>query len=474
MQGIKDADVAIIGAGTAGLSAYSEVHKATEQVVLINGGPAGTMCARVGCMPSKVLIQVANDFHRRHRLAVQGILGNEQLRVDRSRVLAYVRSLRDHFVHSVLTSLEKLGDHYIEGYARFLTPTMLDVEGQRIRAKRIIIATGSHPIIPQDWQVADGRLLTTDSLFEQLQLPSFLAVVGLGAIGAEMGQALARLGVDVTGFDQAQQVAGLTDPEVNICMQEILNEELSLHLGAAVTVRSEGDTLAIHGGEETIHVDKILASLGRRPHVAQLGLENLGMALNEHGLPPYDPSTLQVEGLPIFITGDADGDRPVLHEAADDGRIAGFNSIQDTPHCFQRRTRLSIVFSEPNVAVVGHSFAELRQHDIAIGTVHFAQQGRATIMAENRGMLRVYGDKQTGRVLGAELAAPRGEHLAHLLAWAVQKEMTVFDLLQLPFYHPVVEEGLRTALRDLSHQVHQQRSLFDLALCDSTAVGEMS
>lgn len=474
MSSGKDVDVAIIGAGTAGLSAYSEVRKATDRVVLINGGPAGTMCARVGCMPSKALIQVANDFHHRHRFAREGISGEEYLRVDHGRALAYVRSLRDHFVRGVLTSMEKFGDRYLEGYARFLTPTTLDVEGQHIRAKRIIIATGSRPILPKDWQVPDDRVLTTDSLFEQAQLPTSLAVIGLGAIGVEMGQALARLGVNVTGFGQPQQVAGLTDPEVNTCMQEILRDEFPLHLGAAVTVQSEGDTVAVRREGETVRVDSILASVGRRPAVAELGLENLGVPLNQRGLPPYDPSTLQVSDLPVFITGDADGDRPLLHEAADDGRIAGFNSVQATPHCFQRRTPLGIVFSEPNVAVVGRSFAALQQHDIAIGTVNFAQQGRATVMAENRGILRLYGDKQTGRLLGAELAAPRGEHLAHLLAWAIQKEMTVFDLLQLPFYHPVVEEGLRTALRELSQKVQIHRSMFDLALCDSTAVGEMS
>jgi dihydrolipoamide dehydrogenase len=474
MPNVKDVDVAIIGAGTAGLSAYSEVCKATAQVVLINGGPAGTMCARVGCMPSKALLQAANDFHHRQRFAREGIVGEEHLRVDHSRVLAYVRSLRDHFVHGVLSSMEGLGDRYIKGYARFLTPTTLDVEGQHLRAKRIIIATGSRPIVPKDWQVPNDRLLTTDSLFEQTQLPASLAVIGLGAIGVEMGQALARLGVEVCGFDQAQQVAGLTDPEVNTCMQEILREEFPLYLGAAVTVQNEGKTLTIHRKGETVYVDAILASLGRRPQVAELGLENLGVPLNKHGLPPYDPTTLQVADLPIFITGDADGDRPVLHEAADDGRIAGFNSVQDTPHCFQRRTRLGIVFSEPNVAVVGRSFAELQQHDLAIGTVRFAQQGRATVMAENKGILKVYGDKQNGCLRGAELAAPRGEHLAHLLACAIQKEMTAFDLLQLPFYHPVVEEGLRTALRDLSQRVQTHRSPFDLAFCDSTAVGEMS
>jgi dihydrolipoamide dehydrogenase len=384
-----------------------------------------------------------------------------------------VRSLRDHFVRSVLTSIEELGNRYLEGYARFLDPTTLDIGGQRLHAKRIIIATGSSPIVPKDWPVPTDRLLTTDSLFEQPQLPSVLAVIGLGAIGVEMGQALARLGVEVVGFDQAEQVAGLTDPEVNACMREILNEEFPVYAGAAVTVRKEGGIVVIEG-QETAYVDTILASLGRRPQVAELGLDKLGIPLDERGLPPYDPSTLQVTGLPVFIAGDIDGDRPVLHEAADDGRIAGFNSVQETPHRCQRRTRLNIVFSEPNVAVVGRSFAELRQYDTVIGTVHFAQQGRATIMGENKGMLRVYADRRTGRLCGAELAAPRGEHLAHLLAWAIQKEMTVFELLQLPFYHPVVEEGLRTALRDLSQHIQTKRSLFDLALCDSTAAGEMS
>lgn len=472
MSKVADVDVAIIGAGTAGLSAYSEVRKVTERVVLINGGPAGTMCARVGCMPSKVLIQVANDFHRRYRFREEGILGDEYLCVDRSRVLAHVRSLRDHFVDSVLQSTKKLGDHYREGYARFLSPTILDVDGQRINAKRTIIATGSRPIVPPEWRVPVDRLLTTDSLFEQPQLPSSLGVIGLGAIGVEIGQALARLGVQVIGCSDSQRVAGLTDPEVNACMRNILQEEFPLHTGMPVTVQSEGGSLAIKG-EATVYVDQILASLGRRPAVTDLGLENLGVPLNTQGLPPYDPTTLQVSNLPIFIAGDVDGDRPLLHEAADDGRIAGFNSVQDTSHCFQRRTRLSIVFSEPNVALVGQHFAALQQQEIAIGTVNFAQQGRATILGENKGMLKVYGDPHTGCLLGAELAAPRGEHLAHLLAWAVQKKMTVFDLLQLPFYHPVVEEGLRTALRDLSHKVHTRRSLFDLALCDSAAIGAM-
>jgi dihydrolipoamide dehydrogenase len=226
-------------------------------------------------------------------------------------------------------------------------------------------------------------------------------------------------------------------------------------------------------GNNSLRVETILASLGRRPNTADLGLERLGLSLNDRGLPSYDPTTLQVGSLPIFIAGDVNADHPVLHEAADEGRIAGFNSVQEHPHCFQRRTSLLIVFCEPNVAMVGQSFADLKDRAIVIGEARFDNQGRAKVMAERTGILRVYGDKSDGRILGAELAAPKGEHLAHLLAWAIQKDLTVFEMLQLPFYHPVIEEGLRTALRTLSKQVSAKRPTFELAICDSAAVGTL-
>jgi dihydrolipoyl dehydrogenase len=469
----KKVEVAIIGAGTAGLSACSEVRKATENFVLIEAGPYGSTCARVGCMPSKVLLQVAHDFHRRTVLAQEGISGGEHLTVDRRKVLQYVGSLRDQFVQGVLKTVEQLGDHIIQGAAQFREPTVLEVEGLVIRAKRIIIATGSSPIVPGEWQAVADRILTTDTLFEQEDLPASLAVVGLGAVGVEIGQALARLGCAVTGITQSEHVAGLTDPVVTTSLREALRREFPIYKGTITEIAKAGAQLTLRFNSTTMRADSLLVSMGRRPNMAPLGLDALAIPLDARGLPLYDRTTLQVKGFPIFIAGDADGDRPVLHEAADEGRIAGFNSVQDRPHCFQRRTRLNIVFCEPNVAVAGQPFAELQQQDISVGEVRFDRQGRAKVMAENTGVLRVYGDRQSGQLLGAELAAPRGEHVAQLLAWAIQKQMTVFDLLQLPFYHPVIEEGVRTALRDLSRQVHARRPGFELALCDSNAVADL-
>ena len=469
----RQIDVAIIGAGTAGLSATSEVRKATDNFVLINGGPYGTTCARVGCMPSKVLIQVANDFHRRHVLGREGILGADGLRIDPAQLLSYLRSLRDDFVQGVVSSIEEIGDRNLQGYARFREPTVLDVEGETVVAKRVIIATGSSPVVPRPWEEFADRILTTDNLFEQADLPSSVAVIGLGAIGVEVGQALARIGLNVAGFDQLEQVAGLTDPDVNAFMREALSREFPIHTGSAAKLTAEGEGIAVSSSDNTARVEKIFAAIGRRPNLADLGLEQLGLKLDGRGLPPYDPTTLQVGDLPIFIAGDANASRPVLHEAADEGRIAGFNAVQKKPRCFKRRTRLNIVFSEPNVAVVGKSFAEIENGDVVIGEARFERQGRARIMAENSGILRVYGDKSDGQLLGAELAAPAGEHLAHLLAWEIEERATVFEILRMPFYHPVVEEGLRSALRDLSEKVAKKRPRFELALCESSAVGDM-
>jgi dihydrolipoamide dehydrogenase len=469
----RSVDVAILGAGTAGLSALREVRKMTGNFLLINGGPAGTACARVGCMPSKVLIQVSHDFHRRHVFAAEGIRGGAGLQVDLPAVMAYVRTLRDYFVGGVVKDLEDLGPRYLEGYARFCEPTVLEVNGRLVHTKKTIIATGSAPVIPRSWRALGDRLLTSDTLFEQKSLPASIAVVGLGGIGVELGQACAQLGVAVTGFDRREQVAGLTDPEVNTYMRSRLQQDIPLYTGSAAEVEADGDGVQVRSADRTVHADAVLAGLGRSPQLDRLRLDKLGVSCDERGIPSYDPTTLQVRQLPIFIAGDVNGERPLLHEAADDGRIAGYNSVREDPHCFQRRVPLTIVFSTPQVAIVGKSFAEVQKQDHVVGAVSFATQGRATIMAQQGGLLRVYGQPQNGQLLGAELAAPDGEHLAHLLAWAIQRQMTVFELLRMPFYHPAVEEGLRTALRNLAMQVHTQPAHFDLALCESSAVAMM-
>lgn len=458
-------DVIILGAGSAGLAALREVRKRTDHWRIVNDGPWGTTCARVGCMPSKMLIEAANAYHARRALHTFGIEGADALRVDLPAVLRRVRALRDDFVAGTLAATDA-GERAISGHARLLDAQRVEVNGQVHTARRIIIATGSRPIVPEDWLAFGDRILTTDTLFEQPTLGPRVAVIGLGPLGVEIAQALARLGVEVMAFATGKSVAGLSDPAINDALLARLKDEFIVNVGDKAELCEVAGGIQVTNGSATVVVDQVVAAMGRRPNLEHLGLDTLGVALDDKGRPPIDPCTLQVGNLPVFIAGDADGDRPLLHEAADEGHIAGLNALAPTPRGFARRTPLAITFSQPHAAVVGQRHADLPEGQWVGGTVDFARQGRARVAQCNHGRLNVYAEHGSGRLLGAELCAPAGEHMAHLLALAVEQRLTVHDLLRMPFYHPVLEEGLRTALRDAASRL-PKASDSDLAACEA-------
>ena len=172
----------------------------------------------------------------------------------------------------------------------------------------------------------------------------------------------------------------------------------------------------------------------------------------------FDRFTLQCGDSTVFIAGDASDDSPLLHEAADQGRIAGENAARFPDiRPGLRRTPLAVVFTDPQIASVGFNLKQLNKQfkdRFAVGLVSFEDQGRSRVMLRNQGILKVYGERDSGLFLGAEMFGPAAEHIGHLLAWAAQQRMTVSNMLDMPFYHPVIEEGLRTALRDLNHKLH--------------------
>jgi len=460
--------IAIIGAGSAGLSAVKGVRKETDDFLLINAGPYGTTCARVACMPSKALIEIANAYCHRSRFETMGIRGADALSADVPAMLRRVRELRDGFVAGVVEATEALGDKNVRGHARFLEPNVLEVEGRIIDAERIILATGSRPVVPAPWRALGDRVFTSDQIFERQDLPRRAAVIGLGAVGLELAQAMARLGVTVTGFDTTERIGGLTDPAVYRVLAEALGDEIRLVIGHAAEPALAAGAVRIATVEgQVVTVDEVLVAVGRRPNLDDLGLDKLGVELDQRGVPRFDPQTLQVGDLPVFIAGDANGERAVLHEAADEGRIAGYGAVHADGTCFDRRVPLRVTFCTPNAAVAGLTWEGLADREIVVGQVDFTNQGRARMAGENRGTLRVYAAAEDGRVLGAEMAAPGGEHLAHLLAWSIGREETVWSLLRKPFYHPVFEEGLRSALQDAAGKLEGPGTT-ELLLCNAT------
>lgn len=451
---MKNYDVIIIGAGSGGLSARREVAKKTDNYLLIDGGTLGTTCARVGCMPSKVLIQVAEDFHRREKHAEQGILNGDQLQVDSKLVMQHVRKLRDRFVRAVVGDMESwMQTHFLKGFAKFISPHEVEVDGKVYRADKFVIATGSKPIIPQVFKGHEDALVTTDEFFELNDLEGRWAVIGLGVIGLELGQAIHRLGKSVVGIGRRKVIAGITDPVINEYAVNKFACEMNLSFEGIQKVERSSGGIVIHSGAQKFEVDRVLVTTGRIAQWRNLNFEALGCT--EHPIPEFNPKTFQLFKFPhILLAGDNTGLNQILHEASDEGKIAGYNAVNPIQE-FKTRTPLMITFCDPNIAFAGASYEELESQgrDFEIGEVSFEGQGRSIVKLKEIGHLRVYGERQSGKILGAELMAPSGEHLAHLLSWVISQEMTVNQVLALPFYHPVIEEGLRTALRDLRGKV---------------------
>jgi dihydrolipoamide dehydrogenase len=457
-------DVAIIGAGTAGLHARREVERAGKSWLLIEAGVYGTTCARTGCMPSKLLIAAAETAHRARRAGVFGVqIAPDSIRIDRRAVMDRVRRERDRFTELSARDVEALpAAQRIRGHARFVAPDELHVDDHtRVRANAFVIATGSRPIIPRELEPAGDAVLTSDTLFELEALPDSVAVFGTGAIGLELGQALHHLGVRVAFYNPFDTLGPFTDPALSARFRELLTSELDMTLGVSITdVRVEQGGVVIRhrepggGRQHERRFARILAAVGRKPSLVALGLENAKLELDANGVPVCDRGTMQCGNAPIFLAGDNDGYRTILHEGVDEGCIAGANAAHFPKVASHvRRTPLNIGFTWPQLAMVGESYKELPEGTFAIGEASYEDQGRARVIGQTRGHLRLYGDRESKRLVGAELYGPGVEHTAHLLAWAVQQELTITELLRMPVYHPTLEEGVRTALRGLAKEL---------------------
>lgn len=468
---MRTVDVAIIGAGTAGLSARREVEKLTNNYVVIDDGPLGTTCARVGCMPSKVIIQIANDYHRRTKLLEMGIHGSEHLQLNTKEAMQHVRKLRDRFVRSVNSGIDSWKEtHLIRKRAKFIDRNTLDLGDEKIFAKKIILATGSSPIFPKAWQEHKEYFVDTNHFFELDDLPKRMAVIGLGVIGIELGQALARLGVDTKAITLGKKLGGLSDPDLQDYAIKTLSEESNLELsfdGAEVLGPSDNG-IKIKSGDKIWEVDKILLAVGRSPNLKNLNLESLDLEFDEKNVPVFHNNTYQIKNSNLYIAGDVNNDRPLLHEAADEGKVAGYNAVREENQCFKRRTFMAVTFSDPNIAIVGKSYDQIAAEkiDIEIGESSFEGQGRAIVMLKEKGLVHIYADKSNGKILGAELIAPHADHIAHLLAWAIDNDMTVEGALNQTYYHPVLEEGIRTAFRSLFSKLYPNENAFGLRPCD--------
>ena len=450
MSDILKCDVAVIGAGTSGLNAWRAANGRGKRTVIVERGPGGTTCARVGCMPSKLLIAAARAAHEARGAELFGVRVGA-VGIDGRAVMARLRAERDHFVASACGSWFAVpADRRIDGEARFVGPTVLQVKGgPRIEAGAVVIATGSRPVVPRVLHPVLTHVRTFETIFDEEAPPRRLAVVGAGPLGLELAQAFSRLGSAVTVFDGGSNVAKLTDPDAAAFARDAFGRAFDLKLDTELE-RAEpaGGALQLGWAGGSGEFDLVLAASGVQPELGPLDLPAAGLELNDRGEPLYDPVTRRCGGSSVFVAGDASDDRPVLHEAALQGEAAGV--VATGGEAKPRMPAFSMTFTDPGIVLVGCGHDALPE-GARVGRSDFASNGRARIERgpEAEGVARLYADRD-GRLIGGVLVGPAAEHPGHLLAHAVARGAAAAELAEAPYYHPCLEEVLRNAARDLA------------------------
>jgi pyruvate/2-oxoglutarate dehydrogenase complex dihydrolipoamide dehydrogenase (E3) component len=408
---MKPYDIVVIGAGSGGLTAAVTAAGFGKRVLLVDKDRPGGECTWSGCIPSKALISEAKTVHAVRSRVPEYVH-------DSKTALEYVRGIREKiYAHETPEVLKKSGIDYLKGEARFKDSRILQVGRAEVAGRKYIVSTGSSPFIP-DIEGLDGvSFLTNESVFELERLPESLIVLGGGAIGVELAQAAARLGTAVQVVEMMPVLVPREETAFSVALQERLTAEgVTLHLGARATrVAGEGGgiSLAIWKGDgpQVVAADALLVSIGRKPNVSGLGLEEAGVRFTPKGIDVN--ACLQTSRPHIYAIGDVAGPYQFSHMA----NVQGIRAVQNAVLPFKRKIRYDhvawVTFTQPELARAGMTEAEARARHgdgIRVYEYDFNLLDRAVTGGETMERMKVVLDRK-GKTLGVSILADRAGEL---------------------------------------------------------------
>lgn len=411
---MKEYDVAVIGAGSGGLSAAYTAKGFSKKVVLIDKNKPGGECTWSGCIPSKALINISKEIHTAKKYA--------KFTVDTGEVLDKVRSvIKNVYEEENPEVLKKDGIDYINGFAKFIDKDILDVSGERIKANKIFISTGSSPLIPNIEGLNGINYLTNENIFTLEKLPENLIVLGGGAIGVELSQAVNRLGVKISLVEMMDSILYREEPEmVGMLEKKLENEGIDLYTSYKAVRVEEKDsmiylTIVKDGKEKVIKGNKILLALGRTPNLNGLDLDKVGIKYNRKGIEVNELLQTSVKG--IYAVGDVVGPYLFSHMA----NVQAITAVQNALLPLKKKIDYSNVawctFCEPELARAGVTEKEAREKfgdSIRVYKHEYSKLDRAKTKEDDEGIVKIICDKK-GKVLGASILGSRaGEIISEI------------------------------------------------------------
>ena len=439
-----DADICIIGGGSAGLSVAAGAAQLGAKTVLFERRKMGGECLNYGCVPSKALIasaRTAETVRTAGRFGVGAKLGN----IDFGGIIARVDRVSAEIApHDSEDRFEKLGVTVLRSSARFIGPTEVEGEGTRVRASRFVIATGSSPAAPRIEGIGSIPFLTNETVFANRVLPDHLLIIGGGPIGVEMAQAHRRLGARVT-VAEADRMMAKEDPELTrIVRDRLVAEGIEILEGAKVKrVERAGESIEATleaAGERKLTVSHLLIAAGRRPQIDGLELDAAGVAHTPTGITV--DTRLRTTNRRIFAIGDVVGGPQFTHVAGYHAGIVIRNALFRLPAKVDYGALPWVTFSDPELARVGLLESEARAKfgsAVDVLSVPFANVDRARAESRVDGLIKVVLGRR-GRILGASIVGDHAGELIHLWALAMSQRLGAKAIASMIAPYPTLGE----------------------------------
>ncbi|MEL7155395.1 MAG: dihydrolipoyl dehydrogenase [Actinomycetota bacterium] len=445
-------DVLVIGAGPGGYAAALRCAALGRHVVLVERAAVGGTCLNVGCIPSKVLIHAAELAHLPVTAAATGI--GIETTVDLARVQHHMAEVVEGLTSGVTGLLERAGVTVITGTARFARANRVVVSTpdsvRHVEFEQAIVATGSRPAALPDLPFDHDRVVdSTGALLGFTEVPGHLAVVGGGYIGVELGTAWAKLGSAVTIVEAQESILPELDPRLGrVVARRLAQLGVEVRTGArAAGLEQEGLRITVGDGSEVVPADRVVVCVGRIPNTDDLGLDAVGVAVDDAGLIVVDES--RRAGKRVLAIGDVTPGPALAHKATAEAEVAARTAC-GLPARFDVAAVPAVVFSDPEVATVGHTRASAAAAGIAAEVFVFplGASSRAQTLGAATGHIELLAD-EAGSVIGANLAGPHVSELVGEVTLAIEMAATVEEVAATVHPHPTMSEGLVEAAHGL-------------------------
>ncbi len=460
-------DVCVIGAGPGGYVAAIRSAQLGFKTAIIEREALGGVCLNVGCIPSKAMITAAHFLHKAQHEAPKMGINISGIDLDMGKLVDWKQSVCDRMSKGVEQLLKGNKATIISGEATFKNQTTLSVKSSKgteeVTADKFIIATGSRPIEIPGFKIDENEVCSSTGALAMTELPKKVVVIGGGYIGLEISSYLAKLGSEVEILEASDALlTGVADKD---CVQVVarklkkLGVKVNFNTFAKKYVKKGKSfeiTAEVKGKETVFAADKILLTVGRKPNSDQMGLDKIGIELDQHGFIKVDPQ-MKTNLANIYAIGDIAGQPMLAHKASHEGVLvaevlAGQNRVYDA------KTVPAVIFTDPEIASAGMLESECKEQgytDLKIAKFPFAANGRAVSMMEPDGFVKMIADKKTNVLLGVHIVGPEASNLISEAALAIEMGARLEDLALTIHPHPTLGETMMEAAEaTLGHAIH--------------------